>query len=150
MKSIELLPLEAIKIGLVVKTKKEAINRMVELAAKSKQVKHLEKVKKQVLEREELASTGIGNGVAFPHSRSNFVDSLVASFAILKTPLDFDAIDGKPVKIIFLLLSREGNIGKQLRHLSMYSRILSIPENQEKLLKANNEVEIFEFFNAIE
>jgi mannitol/fructose-specific phosphotransferase system IIA component (Ntr-type) len=150
MKPVELLPLEAIKLGLTARTKKEAIGRMVEIASKSGKIKNIDKVKKQVLEREALASTGIGNGVAFPHTRSDFIESLVASFAILKSPLDFGAIDGKPVQIIFLLLSREENVGKQLRYLSMYSRILSDTDNQEKLLKANSEAEIFDFFNEIE
>ncbi|MPN33889.1 PTS system fructose-specific EIIABC component [bioreactor metagenome] len=151
MKANELLKLESIKIGLVVKNKKEALNRMVELAAKSEgKIKNINTVKEQVFEREKLASTGIGNRVAIPHTKSNNVQSIVASCAILKTPIEFDAIDNKPVQIIFMLLSQESNVGRQLRYLSSYSKILSKQENIDKLLKFKYETEILDFFTSIE
>jgi mannitol/fructose-specific phosphotransferase system IIA component (Ntr-type) len=150
MKAEKLLPLEAIKIGLDAKSKKEAIIKMIELAAKTGKIKDIAKVRAEVLEREKLASTGIGNGIALPHAKTSYIETMFAAFATLKTPIDFDAIDAKPVKMIFLLLSTEGNIGNQLRHLSMYSRILNIPENCEKIMNCETETELFEFFSNIE
>jgi len=157
MKLTELLTVKSIKIGLSAKNKKEVISRMVDLATDSiktglsakNKITNLDAIKTQVLERENLATTGIGNGIALPHAKSNSVRSLVASFAILKTPIDFEAIDGKSVRIVFLFLSNEENIGKQLRCISTFSKVFSNEENIEKILNFEKESEIFDFLAKI-
>ena len=145
MKIEDLLSIESIKIGLIVKSKKELLSRMVELAAKTGKITDLNEVKKQVLERENFSTTGIGDGLALPHTKSFSVENLCASFTILKTPINYDAADDKPVQIVFMLLANENEIGKQLRYLSFFSKILSDKNTLKKILKFTLEREIFDF-----
>jgi mannitol/fructose-specific phosphotransferase system IIA component (Ntr-type) len=142
MELTKFLPIEAIKIGIVVKNKKEALNRMVDLAAKSGSIKNIEIVKNEVYEREMLASTGIGNGVALPHCKSQAITSMSASFAVLKTPINFDSIDDKQVQVMMLLLSNEIDVGKQLRCISAFSKVFSQNSTIENILNMKNENDI--------
>jgi mannitol/fructose-specific phosphotransferase system IIA component (Ntr-type) len=149
MKIEDILPIEAIKIGLIVKSKKELLVRMVELAAKSGKVTNLNEVKKQVMERENLASTAIGEGSALPHTKSFSVKNMCASFALLKTPLNYDSNDEKYVQLVFMLLANENEVGKQLRYLSFFSKILSDQNTIQKILKSTQEREILEILTKI-
>lgn len=147
MKIEDILPIEAIKIGLVVKSKKELFARMVELASKSQKVTDLNEVKKQVMERENLATTALSSGIAFPHTKSFLVKNLCASFSILKTPLNYDSNDEKPIQLVFMLLANENEVGKQLRYLSFFSKILSEEKIIQTILGFTQEKEILEFLS---
>ncbi len=78
----------------------------------------------KLFEREEHGSTGIGNGIAIPHCRLPEMQNVCAFFAHLKTPVDFDAADGKPVDLIFLLLSPLNGSTEHLKDLSRISRMM--------------------------
>ena len=123
---------------------------MCEIARRSGKINNLDEIKKQVLEREEFMTTGIGNGVALPHSKTNAVKCSVASFAILENAINFDSIDGQPVKYIYLLLDRENNIGNHVRLLSKLSRILNTKSYREELDKCKTKEDVFSFFTKIE
>ena len=77
-----------------------------------------------ILKREELGSTGIGNGVAVPHTKHACIDKLVATVAIAKDGVDFASLDGEPVHILFLLVSPPDRPGDHLRGLENISRHL--------------------------
>ncbi len=76
-----------------------------------------------VMERERLGSTGVGDGVAIPHARLKGLEHVSGLFARLKTPIDFDAIDGRPVDLIFLLLAPEESSAEHLKALARISRV---------------------------
>ena len=76
-----------------------------------------------VMERERLGSTGVGDGVAIPHARLKGLDHVFGLFARLKHPIDFDAIDGRPVDLIFLLLAPETSSAEHLKALARISRV---------------------------
>jgi nitrogen PTS system EIIA component len=96
-----------------------------------------------LLDREKLGSTGIGDGIAIPHGKLKGLDSLVISFGRSHEGIDFDAIDGKPVHIFFLLMAPESSTGQHLKALAKISRMLKDPEFRGSLLSAKNAEELY-------
>src|SRR6516165_1962638 len=90
------------------------------------------KTKKQ-LQRERLVSTGLGQGIAIPHGKVPGLKGIVGIFARLAEPIDFDAVDGEPVDIVFLLLAPEGAGADHLKALARISRLLREGSAVEKL-----------------
>ncbi|MEL6686971.1 MAG: PTS sugar transporter subunit IIA [Pseudomonadota bacterium] len=94
-------------------------------------------------ERERLGSTGVGNGVALPHARIEGMDQVVAAFARLSEPLEFDAIDGRPVDLVCFLMAPADCGGAHLRALARVSRLLRRPETRQRLRAAPNDEALF-------
>jgi nitrogen PTS system EIIA component len=86
-----------------------------------------------LLQRERLGSTGIGNGIAIPHGKFEGLDRLVGLFARIEKPIDFEALDGAPVDLAFVLLAPEGAGADHLKGLSRVARILRDPAVTAKL-----------------
>lgn len=95
------------------------------------------------MERERLGSTGVGNGVALPHARIAGLDHVVAGFARLSDPLDFDSVDGRPVDLVAFLLAPEDSAGAHLRALARVSRTLRREENRSRLRSAPDALSAF-------
>lgn len=95
-----------------------------------------------ILERENLGSTGFGGGTALPHGRLSELQEVFCLFVRLNSPIDFDAIDNKPVDLVFLLLSPESNGADHLTALAQISRILKDEETCTKLRAADSKEEI--------
>ncbi len=100
-----------------------------------------------LLERENLGSTGFGGGTALPHSRFTGLDKVYAFFAKPSSAIDFDAIDGKPVDLAFILISPEGSGADHLTALAMLSRILKDESICDKLRHMNKVPEIYATLN---
>ncbi len=96
-----------------------------------------------LLDREKLGSTGIGDGIAIPHGKLKGLDSLVISFGRSREGIDFDAIDGKPVHIFFLLMAPESSTGQHLKALAKISRMLKDPEFRSDLMSARSAEDIY-------
>lgn len=90
------------------------------------------------LERERLGSTGVGTGVALPHARIDNIDKVHAVFARLETPLDYDAIDERPVDLVALLIAPSDAGGAHLRALAKVSRALRRQDMRQRLRSAPN------------
>jgi PTS system nitrogen regulatory IIA component len=123
---IKLLPAES---------KKNALEELCRLAAPIAQIDKV-LICRAIFERERLGSTGIGSGVAVPHARLAKLTRPVCVFARLSKPVDFDAIDGERVDLIFLLLSPESSNEAHLRTLAKASRILRDPSTLRLLRSA--------------
>jgi nitrogen PTS system EIIA component len=95
-----------------------------------------------ILKREELGSTGVGGGVAIPHARVQEVKKPFGILARLRRPIEFDAIDGRPVDLVFLLLLPTTPAGEQLNALAAVSRKLRKPEIRGALRRASDAAEI--------
>ena len=93
--------------------------------------------------REELGSTGMGRGVAIPHARLSVVTKPLGILARLKEPIDFEAIDGNPVDLVFVLLLPEDTRGEQLNALASVSRRLRAPETLRKLRQAKDAAALY-------
>lgn len=101
-----------------------------------------------VWERENLGSTGYGDGVAFPHARIDGLDKVCGIFARLEEPVDFDSLDGKAVDLVFMLVSPENSGADHLTALAALSRILKTEGSCEKLRKARSVDEIYTVLNS--
>ena len=121
--------------------KEEVIKELVNLLAKAGAVKEKDAVKitQTLLEREALGSTGIGQGVAIPHGKSNSVQHLVGAFGVSRHGVNFDSLDGEPVYLFFLLLAPEDSAGPHLKALARISRLLKDRHFRESLRTAKDE-----------
>ncbi|GIX03192.1 MAG: PTS fructose transporter subunit IIA [Planctomycetaceae bacterium] len=126
MKLSEFVSAEAIIPNLQVETKESAIRAMVSSLARAKGIsaQDEEGIVTAILKREELGSTGIGNGVAVPHTKHPSVDKLIATVALAKEGVDFASLDGEPVYILFLLVSPPTHPGEHLRALESITKHL--------------------------
>ena len=86
-----------------------------------------------LLQREKLGSTGVGNGVAIPHGKLAKLANVFGLFARLERPVDFEALDGQPVDLIFLLLAPEAAGADHLKALARVARLLRDPDVAHKL-----------------
>ncbi len=126
MKLSDFVVREPILVDLQATGKEEAIREIVRSLRDCGQVAEAdyEGVVRAILGREELGSTGIGQGVAVPHTRHPTVQKLVGTVALSKKGVDFAALDGDPVNIFFLLISPPNQPGDHLRALENISRHL--------------------------
>ncbi|MDZ4684915.1 MAG: PTS sugar transporter subunit IIA [Planctomycetaceae bacterium] len=126
MKLCDFVVADAIVPDLQAGTKEQAIRAMVASlkAAGSVKAEDEDGIVSAILKREELGSTGIGNGVAVPHTKHASVDKLVATVALAREGVDFASLDGEPVFILFLLVSPPDRPGDHLRGLENISRHL--------------------------
>lgn len=91
-----------------------------------------------LVQREKLGSTGVGNGIAIPHGKLAKLDKLFGLFARLERPIDFEALDGQAVDLVFLLLAPEGAGADHLRALARVARLLRDPEVARKLRESRD------------
>lgn len=110
MRINELLNIQSIDLDAQVSTKLEAIDHMTKLMEKGGNLKNREDYKKGVLAREEEGTTGIGDGVAIPHSKCAAVKKAGLSAMVVKNGVDYDALDGQPVQLLFMIAAPEGNV----------------------------------------
>ncbi|MDP8248535.1 MAG: PTS sugar transporter subunit IIA [Candidatus Tritonobacter lacicola] len=140
----ELIPVEAISTPLKGKNKQEVIEEMVELLCKTGRVTDKDSVLKSILEREKTMSTGVGEGVAIPHGKSDGVTELAGALGICPEGVDFDSIDKKPAYIIFAMEATKDNPGPHIRALSKISRLLKNEEFRNTIINAGSPEKIYE------
>ena len=126
MKLLDFVVRDAIVVDLQAAGKEEAIREMVGSLHKAGRLgdNDMESVIRAILSREELGSTGIGQGVAVPHTRHPTLQKLIGTVALSRRGVDFAALDGEPVDIFFLLVSPQNQPGDHLRALENISRHL--------------------------
>jgi nitrogen PTS system EIIA component len=132
MPLLDFLSPEAVAANLRVNGKKQALQ---EIAAKAARLTGLEErtVFEALLQRERLGSTGIGEGVAIPHGKLPNLNRLFGFVARLEKPIDFEALDGQPVDILFLLLAPEGAGADHLKALARAARVLREPGTVDRI-----------------
>lgn len=126
MKFADFVSREAIRAELTARDKEGAIREMVQTLVDVRKIEadEFESIVKAILKREELGSTGIGRGVAVPHTKHPSVDRLVGTVAISREGVDFASLDGETVQLFFLLISPPDRPGDHLRALENISRQL--------------------------
>lgn len=144
MKLIDILDESAIVADLTASTKTEALEVLVETMTTSNPSLRKEDLLQVLLEREELGSTGIGDGIAIPHGKSQELTDIVSGFGLSKQGIEFDSLDGKPAHLFFLLVAPENSVGTHLKMLARISRMLKNVEFRQKLLAANSRQEIYQ------
>ena len=150
MRLTEILKPTNIKVPLQAKVKNEAIAELVNMLAANGEVTDPKKVLDSVLDREATRTTGIGNGLAIPHGKCTGTDHLVMAIGRPATPIDFQAIDGRPVNLIWLLSSPPDKTGPHIHALARISRLMTIDKFRAALLQAKTPQEAFDIIVAQE
>jgi len=133
----ELLTVERVRVPLGSRTKSDVLRELVELAATRRNADSVESMLAAVREREQVLSTGIGGGVAIPHGKTPHVEQLMLAAGVAPTAIDFDALDGQPVHLFFLLVGPESAAGAHVKALSRISRLLRRDRLRTDLLAAS-------------
>jgi len=139
MKIVEFLNEKAITANMSANSKESALRELVSVLAKAEGIKNTEELVKVLLGRESLGSTGIGQGVGIPHAKTNLVKKLVAALGICPQGVNFDALDGEPVHIFFLLVAPEDSAGPHLKALARISRLLKDKYFRDSLKQLRDE-----------
>ena len=137
MEIADLLSLSGVSDGLKAGSKKQALQELSAIAA-AQTAQDERTVLDILLARERLGSTGVGAGIAIPHGKLSGLTQLSAVFARLREPIEFDAVDGRPVDLVFLLLAPDSAGSDHLKALALVSRLLRDERICERLRGADS------------
>jgi nitrogen PTS system EIIA component len=143
MKIAEMLRQEFVLEELKARNKHDALVELAGVFARGRIGVIPEAMLHVLLERERLGSTGIGDGIAIPHGKVPGLDQIVVSFGRSREGIEFEAMDGKPVQLFFLLMAPENSTGLHLKALARISRMLRDPGFRKDLLDAKTQEELF-------
>ena len=146
MKLSELFNSENIKIDLVPAGKESLLETIIEDLDTRGHIKDKSRVVDDVIEREKVMSTGIGNGVAIPHAYTDGVERLVAGFYRTSEPVDFDALDKKGVDLFFIILGPKESRRDHIKVLAKISRLLNHGDFREDLRTVSDAGEVLGVF----
>jgi fructose-specific phosphotransferase system IIA component len=150
MKVSELLTEKFVIANLEGESKEDVINQLIDLFKGDERVIDLEKVRTAVLEREKIMSTGVGKGFAIPHGKTGAVKEIIAAFGKTNNEIDYQALDGKPVHIVFLLVGKDNLVSTHIKLLSRISRMMNKDSFRNQLLGAGTAQEIISLFKSEE
>ena len=150
MKVFELLDEKFILTDFKSDEKESVINELIELYKGNDKVNDIEMVRTAILDREKIMSTGVGKGFAIPHGKTNAVNDVIAAFGKTIRDIDYDALDGNPVHLVFLLVGRDDMVSKHIKLLSRISRLMNKDEFRERLVNSNSKEEIINIFKEEE
>jgi len=141
MKIVDYLKEDCIITNLRSRDKEGSLRELIKLLEKNGYVKDGEKILETVMEREKLGSTGIGQGIAIPHAKTEQINDIICALGISQNGVDFDSLDGEPVYIIFLVLAPTKSIGQHLKTLAKIARLLKdkVFRNSLKNAKTSSE-----------
>jgi mannitol/fructose-specific phosphotransferase system IIA component (Ntr-type) len=138
MKLSDILDPAAIRVPLTATGKEQAIRELVDLLESTHQIDSMGEIWSRVIARESMVSTGIGHGVAVPHAKARSVRDLVASCGVVPDGIDYDSLDGAPVKLLVLIVSPEAERGPHVRVLAAISRLMIEKASREALIGASD------------
>lgn len=126
------------------KDKPGALREMVRGIAKEFPALREDELFSVIMDRERLSSTGIGSGIAIPHAKPPHCKEHIAAFGRSRAGIDFEAIDGKPVHMIFMIIGPLGANEAHLRALARISKFLHDANFRDRLLTSNDAMDIYE------
>lgn len=146
----ELLDAQCIQLEMQASKKKEAIGELVNCLARAGKVTDAQTITKELLAQERTASTGIGEGIAIPHVLLPTLSHSMLAFGRKKSGIRFDAIDHRPVSLVFLLLGPRNKPTEHLQILSKLSRLLHDQELKQRLLEADTPEDVLALLRRYE
>lgn len=144
MSLLKYLTLDSVTTDLPGETKEEIIRSLLDIIIKTGKVQDPQRALDSILARENKMSTGMENGIAIPHGKTDAVEELLAAVGITKEPVDFKSLDGKPCRIFIMTLSPSHRTGPHIQFLSEISQLLRSEEKRNKLLAAADSREIMQ------
>ena len=142
----ELLHAAYIRVNMHASSKEDILMGVTDLIKNHPAILDFDQVRKSVFEREDMMSTGVGNGLALPHAKTSAVDSLVVAFATMAEPVAFDSVDDLPVRLVFLIVSTEKEKTQHIKLLSRVSRCMNDFDVRKGLLAAASPDEVLSIF----
>ena len=143
MKITEMLKREFVLEQLKAGNKQDALAELAGVFAQGRINVDSEAMLRVLLDRERLGSTGIGDGIAIPHGKLPGLEEMVVSFGRSREGIAFEAMDGKPVHLFFLLMAPENSAGLHLKALAKISRMLKDANFRKNLLEAKMQEDLF-------
>lgn len=140
----DLITVDRIKIPLEGDSKDDLLRELVSIVSRNDGIHDEESILEAVRERESMLSTGIGHGVAIPHAKSQSVPEMRLAAGRPAAPVDFDALDGQPVALFFLLVGPESAAGPHIKALSRISRLVRRDDVRDRLIAAGTAVEFLQ------
>lgn len=150
MKITDLLNKKSIAINPNVNSKKDAINKLVDLMNDSGNLRNINEYKEAVLAREELSTTGIGDGIAIPHAKTKAVKKAGLAAMIVKDGVDYDSLDGSPAKIFFLIAAPDEENNLHLEVLARLSTMLMDEKFRNALENSKTQEEFIKLIDEFE
>lgn len=129
-----------------VETREDVLKALVDLLDEKKKLKNKDDFFKAIVDREKIVSTGIGMGVAIPHAKLSSYDDFFIAIAILKNRVDWNAIDGGKVRIVFMIGGPDDKQTEYLKILSALTSALKDEERRKKILTLNSANAIIQLF----
>lgn len=143
----QILQPNCVKVPVESKDKEAVITELVDLLDANGLLLNRDVALDAVLTRERTQSTGTGAGIAIPHGKCNAVNELVMAIGITQEPIEFESVDGKPVTILFLLISPADQTGPHIQALARISRLMLNEDFKQKLEKASTADEVYEILS---
>ena len=140
----------AVRVPLEATDKKSAINSVIDAIAAAHDLPDVENVRAAVWEREMQRSTGMGDGLAIPHARSETAAKFLLGIGSLAQPIDFDAIDRKPVHMVIVVVSPADKRGEHIQVLGKISRLMSRIDFREAAYEAEDAASLMKLFEDAE
>ncbi|HEY9072393.1 MAG TPA: PTS sugar transporter subunit IIA [Candidatus Ozemobacteraceae bacterium] len=150
MELTEFISPQLIRLELSSTQKVDAIKELIDLLDKAGFLTDADAFLKSVLEREKVGSTGIGKGIAIPHSRTATVREVVVAVGRSKEGIEFEALDSRPVHLIFLIAAPIESGGLYLKALARLSRLLRYQEFRNELMEAKTAEDIIKIISSEE
>ncbi len=144
----KILTPDCVWVDLKADSKQGIIEEMVDRLTAAGKIQDREAVLNAVMEREGKMSTGMQNGVAIPHGKTDAVEELVAAVGVHKAGVDFESMDEQPAHIFIMTLSPTKRTGPHIQFLAEISRVISQPAEREKMMAANTHAEIYELLTG--
>lgn len=139
---------ESISLEIKAREKIAIIEELLDLLVRAGKITDRKAALKCLLEREKKMSTGMHNGLAIPHGKTDSVDSLVAAIGILREGVDFESMDGELSRIFILTVSPANRAGPHIQFLAEISRLLNRSDVRQQLLDAKTAEEIHEIMTS--
>ncbi|HUU31419.1 MAG TPA: PTS sugar transporter subunit IIA [Phycisphaerae bacterium] len=150
MRLRDLLDESVVKVGLECLDKEECFEEMIDILVRAGRVSDRQGALEAVRQREGQGTTGIGQGVAIPHGKHASIPTLTAAVGLSTKGIEFDAIDGVPVRAVFLLLARTDDPGPHVRALAEIARLVQTPGFYRKLAEAKSPKDVLNLLDAEE
>jgi len=143
MRLSDILKPENVKLPIEAHDKAGVIEELIGVLASNGDLGDVDRVRSAVLERENTRTTGIGDGLAIPHGKTDGVDQLVMAFGRCREPVDFEAVDGKPVSLVWLLSSPTDKTVPHINALARISKIMAKADVRKQLMAAGTAREVY-------
>ncbi|WP_236894587.1 PTS fructose transporter subunit IIABC [Clostridium beijerinckii] len=150
MRIVDLLHKQGINLNFNPNTKEQCINELVDLMDKTGNLNNKEEYKKAILAREELSTTGIGDGIAIPHGKTSAVKKASLAAAICKKGVDYDSLDGQPAHLFFMIAVPDNNDNLHLEVLARLSTILMDESFRTSLIDCSDKEEFLRLIDKKE